>query len=115
MTAGASSGAPAGVQLALDGQNTALAAATVGYHQHPKIIDQALTELVKSGREFSADHVRAQVPPETVAFMDTHPNVLPALFGQASRSGRITQVGWCKPSRRTRHSNPNRTWTGTRI
>ena len=103
----------AGEQLRLDGQDAALAAATVGHHDHPNHIETALTELIRSGREFSADHVRDLVPPETRDWMTDHYNVLPALFGQHARRGHIHHVGWCSPTRRTRHNNPNRTWKGT--
>ena len=67
----------AGEQLRLDGQDAALAAATVGHHDHPNRIETALTELIRSGREFSADHVRDLVPPETRDWMTDHYNVLP--------------------------------------
>lgn len=69
-----------GEQLRLDGQDAALAAATVGHHDHPNHIETALTELIRSGHH--------------------------------ARRGHIHHVGWCSPTRRTRHNNPNRTWKG---
>ena len=75
----------AGEQLRLDGQDAALAAATVGHHDHPNRIE---------------------------AWMTDHYNVLPALIGHHARRGHIHHVGWCSPTRRTRHNNPNRTWKG---
>lgn len=102
-----------GEQLRLDGQDATLAAATVGHHNHPEHIEAALTTLIQSGREFSADHVRDLVPPDTRDWMTHNYNVLPALFGGLARRGHITHTGWCTPARPTRHANPNRTWKGT--
>lgn len=103
----------AGEQLRLDGQDAALAAATVGHHDHPNRIETALTELIRSGREFSADHVRDAVPPETRDWLRAgNGNVLSSIIGNASRRGHIDQTGWCQPARKERHSNPNRVWKG---
>lgn len=101
-----------GEQLKLEGMTATLAAATVGYHDHPHRIAEALYQLIQSGREFSADHVRDRVPPETRAWMIDHPNVLPAQFGMHRRAGVIRQTGWCSPARKQRHGNPNRIWIG---
>ena len=101
-----------GEQLRLDGQDATLAAATVGHHNHPAHIEAALTTLIASGREFSADHVRDLVPAETRDWMTDHYNVLSSLFGQASRDKRIEHTGWCPPARKERHANPNRVWRG---
>ncbi|NMM84284.1 hypothetical protein B2J88_07910 [Rhodococcus sp. SRB_17] len=101
-----------GIQLRLDGQDATLAAATVGHHNHPALIETALSELIKSGREFSADHVRDTVPADTRAWMTDHYNVLSSIIGRAAHRGRITHTGWCAPARKERHANPNRTWRG---
>ena len=103
----------AGEQLRLDGQDAALAAATVGHHDHPNHIETALTELIRSGREFSADHVRDLVPPDTRDWLRAgNGHVLSSIIGNASRRGHIAQTGWCQPARKERHSNPNRVWKG---
>lgn len=114
----------AGEQLRLDGQDAALAAATVGHHDHPNRIETALTELIRSGREFSADDVREALPPETQAWLKlksigpngkvrTNGNVLSSLIGAHSALNHITFTGrWEKPRRKERHANPNRVWKG---
>lgn len=99
-----------GEQLKLDGMNAALAATTVGHHDHPNRIRTAIDELIELGQPFSADHVRDRLPTDTCAWMIDYPNVLPAQFGKYSQSGRIRQIGWCSPARKTRHGNVNRLW-----
>lgn len=104
-----------GEQLKFDGQDATLAAATVGYHDHPGCIDAAMSVLIRAGQPFSADHVRTLLPADTLAWMADHVNVLPAVFGKHSRAGLIRHVGWCAPTRRQRHSNPNRVWVSTAV
>jgi len=99
-----------GEQLKLDGIIATLAAATVGHHDHPGRIQSAIDELIALGQPFSADNVRDRLPKDTCAWMNDYPNVLPALFGNHSRSGRIRQIGWCSPARKARHGNVNRLW-----
>lgn len=101
-----------GEQLKLEGMTATLAAATVGYHDHPRRIAEVLYQLINSGEAFSADHVRDRLPHDTREWMDEHPNVLPAQFGMHRRAGVIQHIGWCSPARRTRHGNPNRIWIG---
>lgn len=114
-----------GVQLSLVGQDAVLAAATVGHHDHPGRIETALQFLICSGREFSADHVRDLVPPDTRDWLkltsigpdgkvSTNGNVLSSIIGRASRGGRIQQTGWCQAARKERHANINRIWKGVR-
>ena len=106
-----------GEQLALDGQDAAFAAAVVGHHVHvlvaAKVIESWAADSVRTGNTFSADDVRATLPPETVAWIDTHHQAWSALWAQARRTNLIHAVGWTNTKRRQRHGNPNRLWRGT--
>ena len=106
-----------GHQLAIDGQDSALAAAIVGHHNHLTTAHHTITQWANySARRrtaFSADDVRADLPPETVAWIDTHHQAWSALWAQARRTNLIHAVGWTNTKRRQRHGNPNRLWRGT--
>lgn len=107
-----------GQQLALDGQNDALAAATVAHSVALFDIWEAIVERAtysaNARTAFSADDVRGDLPPETVAWIDTHHRAWSALWAQARRAELIHTVGWTDSTRRQRHGNPNRLWRGTR-
>jgi hypothetical protein len=107
-----------GEQLAFEGQEAALTAAVVGYNTHVGDIWNAICERAAHSAEartaFSADDIRAELTPETVAWIDTHHRAWSALWARARRDERIEAVGWTDTKRRQRHGNPNRLWRGTR-
>ena len=102
---------PTGDSLAEAGQEIVIANDAVKDNagdQIRKVID----EYIKSGCTFTADDVReAFIGNEVIErAMFMKPNLLPALIAGASRRGLIVAVGYCKPSRASRHANPNRIW-----
>ena len=106
-----------GQQLALDGQDAALAAAVVAHHNHLDTIAAAIQTWANythaNRTAFSADDVRADLPPETVAWIDLHHRAWSALWARARQTGHIEAVGYTTATRRQRHGNPNRLWRGT--
>lgn len=108
-----------GHQLAIDGQGDALAAATLAHLNHLDVVRYAFdwwidwTFCHESAHGFTAQSVRDLCDSETVAWLDRHQNLLPAMFGQASRANRIEAIGWAKPTRRSRHGSVTRRWKGT--
>lgn len=106
-----------GQQLALDGQDAALAAAIVGHNTHTTDIWNAICQranyTANTRTAFSADDIRAELPPETVAWIDTHHQAWSALWARARQTERIQAVGWTDTKRKQRHGNPNRLWRGT--
>jgi hypothetical protein len=117
-----------GQQLAIDGQDTTLAAAVAGHIRHLDVVREHFEALIYYTRKypsvlvreylgrsgFTAEDVRTNLPPETCAWLDLHPNLLPAMFGAASRTNRIRAIGWTKPTRPSRHGSVIRIWKGTR-
>src|SRR5690606_9544910 len=102
---------PAGEQLAIDGSEANLAAATaphrVTYREH---VEAILDDFARTGREFNAEDVRRLVPPG----VEPHShNVLPSLIRHWARRGAFQQVGWDKPNRPSRHGSVIRRWRGT--
>lgn len=67
----------------------------------------AIEQLIVMGRPFSADQVRSLIPSTEVPH---HPNVLPSLFSQYSKSGRIVRVGEVRSVRGARHGSQNKLW-----
>lgn len=106
-----------GQQLALDGQDSALAAATVAHLHHLEDVRGAFqwwtTETANTRFSFTSEDVRRVCDRDTIEWLDRHPNVLPALFGGASRAKRIHAIGWATPQRPSRHGNAIRLWRGT--
>lgn len=100
----------AGEQLRLDGQDAALAAATVGHHDHAKRIRAAIDNLIRSGEPFGADHVRKSVPEDTQAWLLAgHGNVLSTLM-RGLRKRNCHKVGTYISPRKERHGDPNPLW-----
>lgn len=85
----------------------AIAAATKPHSVYLDAAQAALDACIHGAVPFSADTVRALIP-ESAG--EGHPNVLPALFLNASKRRRITPVGYIAPNRRSRHGNANRLW-----
>ena len=89
----------AGQELARQGQDDALAAATVAHLHHLDEVRWWFDRLIEDttgepgrwdGRGFTAEDVRENLLPETVAWLDRHPNLLPAFFAadlDAARRG----------------------------
>lgn len=72
----------------------------------------AIQDLIDSGREFSADDVRAAVDdlrPVRRA-MANHPNLLPAIMAGFAKKNLIERVGVCRPTRSSRRTNWNMVW-----
>lgn len=107
---------PSGDDLASAGQKIVIANDAVKVNAGDQIRN-VIDEYIKSGRTFTADDVReAFIDNEIVErAMFMKPNLLPALIAGASRRGLIVAVGHCKPSRASRHANPNRIWQATRM
>ncbi len=107
---------PSGDDLASAGQKIVIANDAVKANAGDQIRN-VIDEYIKSGRTFTADDIReAFIDNEIVErAMFMKPNLLPALIAGASRRGLIVAVGYCKPSRASRHANPNRIWQATRM
>lgn len=102
-----------GQQLKRDGQDAALAAATVPHHDHGSIVADALDRTIATGDYFTADDVREKLPKATAGWLETHGNVLAALIAARARTGHSTAHGWQQTTRARRKTNPNRIWKGT--
>ena len=110
-----------GQELARQGQDDALAAATVAHLHHLDEVRDAFQWWVtwtcgsdNTGDRFgfTSEDVRKVCDDSTISWLDRHPNVLPALFGGASRAKRIHAIGWATPQRPSRHGNAIRLWKG---
>ncbi|WP_027503324.1 hypothetical protein [Rhodococcus sp. UNC363MFTsu5.1] len=86
-----------------------IAAATTPHSRYLEHAQAALDACIRGAVPFSADTVRALIP---ASAGEGNPNVLPALFLNASKRQRITPVGYIAPARHTRHGNRNRLWIG---
>ena len=104
-----------GKAAAHHGQNLALINAalteTDAYNDMRGTLDNWIRRSHRTGKHFTAEHIRADMTPETVAYMDTHPNVFPAMIARASQTGRIQPIGRRTTTRRARHGGDNRIWT----
>ena len=69
--------------------------------------DRAISRLAAGRKPFTAEDVRALVgdPPN-------HPNAMGARFLAAAKEDLIEKVGYGKPARASRHSNPLAVWRG---
>lgn len=73
---------------------------------------RAIAKSARTGWHFTADDVRADCTPETVAWMDgAGRNVIGSLFAHASATGLIHQIARTQPARTTRRGNRNGVWT----
>lgn len=100
-----------GEQLALDGIEANLAAATaphrVTYRDH---VEAIIAEFSRQRREFSAEDVRELIPEG----VEPHShNVLPSLIRVWAQRGAIEHAGWVAATRPSRHGSVNRVWRGT--
>lgn len=102
-----------GYQLAIDGQDAALAAATMAHSTATNELWDALHLWAFYGCTFSAEDLRAELSPELNAWIDRNHHAWSSIWGQASRAKLIEQVGWVPTVRKLRHGNPNRMWKGT--
>lgn len=76
---------------------------------------RAIAKSARTGWHFTADDVRADCTPETVAWMDGNGrNVIGSLFAHASATGLIHQIARTQPARTTRRGNRNGVWTARR-
>jgi hypothetical protein len=69
----------------------------------------ALVDLARSGRHFSADDLVAEVGPAP------SPGAIGALIRQASRTGLIEAIGYQTSKRVSRHDGLQRVWVGNRV
>ena len=96
---------------------------TLGYRQGPELTAKELgadgtpweraawtklLELASSGRKFTAEDLRAEAGDPPID------NMIGALFGTASRSGLIADIGTVTPVRTERHGNKLTLWIGAR-
>lgn len=112
-----------GEQLAIEGQDAALAAAIVAHLSWMERLSYVFNEWVNYTRDhpeiegFTAEYVRDEMTDrygdEAEKWMRLHPNVLPSLFGRASGGKRIHYIRPVKPKRRERHGNRIGLWKGT--
>ena len=109
-----------GQELARQGQDDALAAATVAHLRYLDNVRHAFDVWVSVTAKwpskwggFTAEDVRTELSPDTREWLDLHPNLLPAMFGAASRVKRIECIGRQPATRPSRHANEIRIWKGT--
>lgn len=111
-----------GRELARQGQDDTLAAATIAHLHYLDDVRAAFDWCIEESRGqtalwgagFTAEDVRwLCLHDDTREWLDEHTNVLPAIFGAASRTNRIHPTGWTTPTRKSRHGNAIRTWRGT--
>ena len=102
-----------GQELARQGQDDALAAATVAHLHHLDEVRYSFEWWADSKQRFTAEDVRSALDNDTIGWLDLHPNVLPAMFGAASRVKRIECIGRQPATRPSRHANEIRIWKGT--
>lgn len=104
---------PTGGQLRDEGVTAAIAADTAAHRGHRDAIEQALDELITSGRAFTADDIRSRLPAEVQERIP--PPLLPAVLRAACQRGLIRHVGWASSTRATRHAGPLRRWVGVPV
>lgn len=101
---------PTGEQLAIDGVEANLAAATAIHRTYRDHAEAVLARFARAETTFTADDVRDLIP----AGVEPHShNVLPSLINVWARRGAIQAVGWVRSTRPTRHASVNRVWRGT--
>ncbi|MEV5537434.1 hypothetical protein AB0L13_11290 [Saccharopolyspora shandongensis] len=102
-------------QLALDyterhkGQAAALAAGKAAHRDYRDRAEAALAELIRAGREFTADDLREAIGED---FDQADPNLLPSVIGTAASQRTIVSTGEYRSRRRSRHASRNRVWVG---
>ncbi|MBM7280319.1 hypothetical protein JTZ10_21480 [Gordonia rubripertincta] len=96
-----------GRRLRADGTSAVVAADVAIHRGYGDHVRAALDELIKSGKQFTADDVRARIP-EDVAPHSA--NVLPAIIGGYAAAHRIVSVGMTRPARPSRRYSRNLVW-----
>jgi hypothetical protein len=77
--------------------------------------DDAIAVLAATGREFTADDVRAFIARRHPGLEPEHPNHLGLAFMSAAGARRIVQVDTVRTTRRTRNASHNGLWIGGRL
>lgn len=105
-----------GIELRDEGTEAVIAADVAVHRNAGIIIKNTIEQLARTGNEFTADDVRQALTdnPKVVAALKEHPNLMPALIANASKSGRIAPVGLYRPTRSSRRASRNLVWRGKR-
>lgn len=105
---------PTGIELRDQGMEAVIAADVSVHRGAGEYIKDTIAELARTGREFTAEDVRAELAgnPKVVDALAMKPNLLPALMGSASKSGQIISVGMRRPKRASRRASRNLVWIG---
>lgn len=80
-----------------------------GQSEYREAAEHIMRTLIASGEIFSANDFHAQLED----MESHHPNTLGAVFGSASRQGRIKRVGTTTVTKDTGHSRRTSTWIAT--
>jgi hypothetical protein len=86
----------------------------IAEHQHPAIVADRIDRAASTGREFTANDIRAQLPDETLAWIDSNRSVFGNCFLSAKSRGTIRRTGWRISDRHQSHNRTVTTWEGVR-
>lgn len=82
----------------------------LGPREHELFVEavkDTIDNLISLGRSFTADDVWSFIP---AGIGPSHPNVLPSIFNQYRRAGKIETVGYVPSKRKIRHAGVIRVW-----
>lgn len=101
-----------GMELRDEGVEAVIAADAAPHRGAAPFIREALDAFIASGQPFSADDIREALADNITVrrALADKPNLMPALFATAAKTGRIEAVGLCRPSRASRRSGRNLVW-----
>lgn len=104
----------AGIDLKNQGVAATIAADTAANRLASPIIRDSIEAFAAQGQEFTADDVREALAgnSDVVRALHDRPNLLPAVFSGAAKSGRIEAVGYTRATRSSRHASVLRIWQG---
>lgn len=93
-------------QQGIEANLAAAVAVNRDYRHHAEV---ALGRLIRSGRAFTSDDVRRNIP---AGMEGHHVNVLPSIIGTAAARREIVGVDRAVSGRRTRHGSQLTVWIG---
>lgn len=104
----------AGLDLRDAGMAATLAADAAPHRNAGPHIRQTIAHFAATGTTFTADDVREALRglDSIIAAMNDRPNLLPAMFSHAAKSGLIKAVGYTRATRPARHASVMRVWQG---
>ena len=96
------------------GVQAVLAADVAPHREAAPFIRESIEAFAETRREFTADDVRDALGSnhDVSRALADRPNLLPAVFSGAAKSGLIEAVGYTRATRPARHASVLRVWQG---